>query len=99
MSLGNWLWPSSLRQFFCDASTSLLSKLSEILFCTVDPHRWDNPNVCAASGPHRRWTAHGGPIGSAATPLSATQPPTSRGYTRVIRCPLSLGKVTLAVGR
>src|SRR6202035_1861898 len=32
MSLGNWLWPSSLRQFFCAASTSLNTMASAVLF-------------------------------------------------------------------
>src|SRR3954451_23048495 len=32
MSLGNWLWPSSLRQFFCAASTSLNTIASAVLF-------------------------------------------------------------------
>src|SRR5437764_14255756 len=32
MSLGNWLWPSSLRQLFCAASTSLNTIASAVLF-------------------------------------------------------------------
>src|SRR5215208_4322417 len=32
MSLGNWLWPSSLRQFFWAASTSLNTIASAVLF-------------------------------------------------------------------
>src|SRR5689334_23511238 len=32
MSLGNWLWPSSLRQLFCAASTSLNTMASAVLF-------------------------------------------------------------------
>src|SRR6267142_622982 len=28
MSLGNWLWPSSLRQLFCAASTSLIAHIA-----------------------------------------------------------------------
>src|SRR3954449_3933552 len=32
MSLGNWLWPSSLRQLFCVASTSLNTMASAVLF-------------------------------------------------------------------
>src|SRR5437762_11695250 len=32
MSLGNWLWPSSLRQLFCAASTSLNTMASDVLF-------------------------------------------------------------------
>src|SRR5215212_2336350 len=32
MSLGNWLWPSSLRQLFCAASTSLNTIARAVLF-------------------------------------------------------------------
>src|SRR5215212_9222891 len=32
MILGNWLWPSSLRQLFCAASTSLNTIASAVLF-------------------------------------------------------------------
>src|SRR5215467_2955935 len=32
MSFGNWLWPSSLRQLFCAASTSLNTMASAVLF-------------------------------------------------------------------
>ena len=32
MIFGNWLWPSSLRQFFCAPSTSLKTMARAVLF-------------------------------------------------------------------